>query len=148
MNVFPFLRTVRAQMTSWNVLVLTVVLLTFGGVLRVSLEHNLVASVDRDIRSQAKRAQSFWGHWSEHSAEWTPQPSSPPPGRLGQRGSGPPSPFPSQTNFRTPSQWHSKVVEKHFDLQGRRILSSAQEPPLDISTIGIAGQGQERYSTV
>jgi heavy metal sensor kinase len=52
--------SIRARLTLWNVAALALILLGLGAALRWSVERNLIASVDSDLRLRIARHQEFW----------------------------------------------------------------------------------------
>src|SRR5579872_4282251 len=62
MKLFSLLRTVRARLTLLNMTVLALVLIILGVILRLTVERNLMASVDGEIAQRARFHQHFWAH--------------------------------------------------------------------------------------
>lgn len=148
MKIRSSLQTVRTRLTLWNVLVLALVLAALGGVLRVSVAHNLMASVDSDLSRQGKHMQQFLEvmsrQWPDiRQGKGGPKPAAP---RGAQKGK-PPFPYPPEESG-SPSQWRTPIVEKLFDAQGKRLFGPENEKPLDPRALAFAAVGQETYSIV
>ena len=144
MKALPFLKTVRARLTFWNVLVLAFVLLILGSVLRVTVEHNLMASIDENISSRAKGSQWFWGMFFTNGpgARMAGRSSNTPPGR---RRGGPPPMFAAPIS---PSRWQARMEEKSLDVNGKRFFSNAKDRPLDHMSFVKALFGEKNYTIV
>ena len=151
MKEFAFLQTVRARLTLWNVLTLALVLLVLGGLLRVSVERNLMDSIDKDLSGRARRSQEFWNYLAQKRSDggWPEPPDTRHDKSEGRNNDKkmPPPPHPPE-DMGAPSQWHAPVVEKIYDAQGKRLFGPKTEPPLDTSTLADAAGGREHYSTV
>ena len=149
MKRFSSFQTARTRLTLWNVLVMALALAALGGVLRVSVAHNLMASVDSDLSRQGKHTQQFL----EAAARQWPdiqQGKGGPPKPIAPKGAekGKP-PFPRlPEDSGSPSQWRTPIVEKLFDAQGKRLFGPEAEKPLDPRALALAAGGQETYSLI
>src|SRR6266852_1214990 len=54
------LRSIRFRLTAWYALVLTAALGLFGGLVWLSLRHQLIGDVDRDLEGRASRFESYF----------------------------------------------------------------------------------------
>src|SRR6266852_5557736 len=54
------LRSIRFRLTAWYALVLTAALGLFGGLVWISLHHQLIGDVDRDLEGRASRFESYF----------------------------------------------------------------------------------------
>src|ERR1051325_11172637 len=135
MKLFPSMRSARARLTLWNVLVLALLLLALGITLRVRVEQNSLASIDENITSRARGSQWFWGrYFAGMRSGRIPLP------RWGRGMQPPPE--------RPPSQWQARMEELVFDLEGKRFFSSNKDPLLDPATFRRAAMGEQAYSIV
>jgi len=139
-------RTVRARLTLWNVLVLTLVLVTLAGVLRTIAGRNLLAAVDEDLHRRSARHLDFWANisWASHE---THNPAT--------RGNGPQSSMVrrfgglSPENVGPAGQWRTPVAERVFDLKGMQSYPTYQgEPPWDRAAFTRATVGRAGYTVV
>ena len=146
--MFSFFQTVRTRLTIWNVLVMAFVLGGMGSVLRVSVAHNLMASVDGDLARQVKHTQQ----WLEAVSRQQPDIQhgkggpNPPAPRPGEKGKPPPMRLPEESG--NPSQWKTPIIERLFDSKGKRLFGPPSEQPLDPHGMTLAAGGQETYSIV
>jgi heavy metal sensor kinase len=174
MKLLRMVRTVRARLTLWNVAVLALVLLILGGVLRVTVERNLIASVDRDITERARWHQSFWSHappedgpgllvWPRFPGPGTGRGPGPGPFRgpgpgqpwgpgPGPRGPGPPGgpgrrPPPGEEPGRRPP-WQTRVSERVFDLTGEPLFPPGTGAPWDRAGFNAALRGRQTYAII
>src|SRR5579871_6794368 len=125
MRTFPFFQSVRLRLTLWNMFVLTLVLLTLGSILRVSVERSLIASVDGDLTYRSVRHKRFWAMipWMERPA---PRPArreeAQRPRAEDPSGKSPPinATIPRPLEAAQTSRWRAPVIERIFDLNGRQ----------------------------
>src|SRR6266446_4125212 len=54
------LRSIRFRLTAWYALVLTAALGLFGGLVWLSLRHQLILDVDRDLEERAGRFENYF----------------------------------------------------------------------------------------
>lgn len=147
MRLFPFLQTIRARLTLWNMLVLALVLIVLGAVLRVTVEFNLMASIDENITSRAEGSQRFWGRWFANETVNRGRFAAAAPRnnlRTGRMGGFRPMPAIS----RMPSQWQARMQEVPFDLKGNRLFSPNKEAPFDQLGFDRAVRGNKVFSII
>ncbi len=158
MRAFPFLRTMRARLTLWNVFVLALMLLTLGGILRAVVTHNLMAAIDSDLAHRALRHKEFWANVPQASHEHWP-PEKRPSGKLPEGPSvGAQSVrqrprttlvAASSIEIGTASRWRAPVIERVFDGNAKQSWPPyEQEAPWSLEAFAHAAQGQETYSTI
>lgn len=158
MRVFPFLRTMRARLTLWNVFVLALMLLTLGSILHTVVTHNLMAAIDSDLAHRALHHKKFWANVPQASHEhWPPEkhpagklPEGPPAGAQPVRQRAPTTlAAPSSIETGTASRWRTPVIERVFDVNAKQSWPPyEQEAPWSLELFAHAAQGQETYSTI
>lgn len=122
--MFPFLKTVRARLTLWNVLVMALVFLTLGTILRLSVARSLLASTDSTLRSHAVRHRDWWGHTTALIRPAVVRPAS----------------YPL-------SRWRAPVEEQVFELPDRRPrIPIDRTTPWDLTAFTAALQGETRFT--
>ena len=153
----PFIRTVRARLMLWNMLVLALVLVALGTVLRVGVAGSFMASVDHDLAGRSAKHTFFWANVPEASHEpRKPLPYRPPDKRSDLPSSTPQAlPPTSQNSARLPAgpqplpppRWGVLVAEGVFDLKGVQSWPNCGRQMLwDREAFKIAARGQRTYS--
>lgn len=148
MRVFPFLRTIRARLTLWNVLALALTLLALGGVLRLSVERSLIVAIDGDLAVRARRHQDFWArgfpemreHGRRREPNWDrmrPMPFMPPSGKPASVGDAPRPPDESA------SRWRTRIL----DVKGVPLFPP-ETAPLDRVALTQAARAGSVYTTI
>lgn len=125
------LHSFRARLALWHVVVLALVLGSFGLALSYSLRHSLAESVDRDL---AFRANFYAERWGRDRFRRIP--------RGGPRSPQPPSGATESERrgyFRRP---------RIFFRAGDHMLPSNSDDPWDEDTFLLSVAGREQYSTV
>lgn len=126
------MRSVRSRLLTLNVLVLTLTLGALGGVLRVWATESLVASVDRDLTERTRIASWFAARFAAKSED----------------GKAKPTPrFSMHNDQGPPSTWTSRVIDKVYDLQGKRLRGPSDDILLDPKGFASSKKGESSVST-
>ncbi len=156
--------SVRARLTLWNVAALALILLGLGAALRWSVQRNLIASVDGDLRLRIARHQEFWQSPPPEFRVYGPMNTKPPAGGSWQpsqmrppgpgRGPGPgkgggpfAGPGPWRPGSRRP-QWTERASEAVYDLAGRAMLPMGGERAWLQSGFSRAANGSQTFATI
>jgi two-component system OmpR family sensor kinase len=148
------LHTAKARLTLWNVSVLAMVLLALGSIVRLSVQRNLTASVDRDLANRVHRLERVWGRRREARREEDDRREAPTgrplsPASASSSRSAPPSEGEAASEKRrsegdgSSSRWRPRML----DMQGRP-MSPGGEAPWDRRAFGSAVRGHEVFATV
>lgn len=143
--------SLRVRLTLWNTCVVALILIALAGILRVVVAKSILDSVDADMRGRAQRSQDFVRVLINLAVKKAS--SSNPTTQTLTPGSSPtptPTPAPSllpPSDVGAPSRWQTRLVEKAFDSNGKRLLGAPDDPPLDAKSLTRSARGEEVFLT-